>query len=50
MTAWVWYPLPFRVIVYGGYLPWLERCGRFRSLGDGQTQIIKMRLLHRQWI
>src|ERR1700733_8687590 len=23
--------------VYSGYLPWLERAGRFRSLGDGQT-------------
>jgi sugar phosphate isomerase/epimerase len=23
--------------VYGGYLPWLERAGRFRSLGDGQV-------------
>jgi sugar phosphate isomerase/epimerase len=22
--------------VYGGYLPWHERAGRFRSLGDGQ--------------
>ena len=22
--------------VYSGYLPWLERAGRFRSLGDGQ--------------
>jgi sugar phosphate isomerase/epimerase len=22
--------------VYGGYLPWTERAGRFRSLGDGQ--------------
>lgn len=22
--------------VYGGYQPWLERAGRFRSLGDGQ--------------
>lgn len=22
--------------VYGGYQPWLERPGRFRSLGDGQ--------------
>ncbi len=22
--------------VYGGYLPWLNRAGRFRSLGDGQ--------------
>lgn len=22
--------------VYGGYLPWQERAGRFRSLGDGQ--------------
>ncbi len=26
-----------RVGVYGGYLPWQERAGRFRSLGDGQT-------------
>lgn len=25
-----------RVGVYGGYLPWGERAGRFRSLGDGQ--------------
>jgi sugar phosphate isomerase/epimerase len=23
--------------VYGGYLPWIERPGRFRSLGDGQV-------------
>jgi sugar phosphate isomerase/epimerase len=23
--------------VYGGYQPWLERAGRFRSLGDGQV-------------
>jgi len=23
--------------VYGGYAPWLERAGRFRSLGDGQV-------------
>lgn len=23
--------------VYGGYLPWAERAGRFRSLGDGQV-------------
>ena len=22
--------------VYGGYQPWLNRSGRFRSLGDGQ--------------
>jgi sugar phosphate isomerase/epimerase len=22
--------------VYGSYAPWLERAGRFRSLGDGQ--------------
>jgi sugar phosphate isomerase/epimerase len=22
--------------VYGGYAPWIERAGRFRSLGDGQ--------------
>ncbi len=26
-----------RVGVYGGYLPWKERAGRFRSLGDGQV-------------
>ena len=26
-----------RVGVYGGYLPWTERAGRFRSLGDGQV-------------
>jgi sugar phosphate isomerase/epimerase len=23
--------------VYGGYQPWAERAGRFRSLGDGQV-------------
>ena len=23
--------------VYGGYVPWAERAGRFRSLGDGQV-------------
>ena len=23
--------------VYGGYLPWVERAGRFRSLGDGEV-------------
>jgi sugar phosphate isomerase/epimerase len=23
--------------VYGGYQPWVERAGRFRSLGDGQV-------------
>jgi sugar phosphate isomerase/epimerase len=23
--------------VYGGYAPWIERAGRFRSLGDGQV-------------
>ena len=23
--------------VYGGYQPWLQRAGRFRSLGDGQV-------------
>ncbi|HEY2858912.1 MAG TPA: sugar phosphate isomerase/epimerase [Terracidiphilus sp.] len=23
--------------VYGGYLPWIERAGRFRSLGDGEV-------------
>ncbi|UWZ82879.1 sugar phosphate isomerase/epimerase family protein [Occallatibacter riparius] len=26
-----------RVGVYGGYLPWVERAGRFRSLGDGEV-------------
>ena len=26
-----------RTGVYGGYLPWAERAGRFRSLGDGQV-------------
>ncbi|WP_270935003.1 sugar phosphate isomerase/epimerase family protein [Falsiroseomonas oryzae] len=26
-----------RVGIYGGYLPWVERAGRFRSLGDGQV-------------
>ena len=26
-----------RTGIYGGYLPWIERAGRFRSLGDGQV-------------
>ena len=26
-----------RVGVYGGYQPWVDRAGRFRSLGDGQV-------------
>jgi sugar phosphate isomerase/epimerase len=26
-----------RTGVYGSYLPWIERAGRFRSLGDGQV-------------
>ena len=26
-----------RAGVYGGYLPWIEKPGRFRSLGDGQV-------------
>lgn len=26
-----------RTGVYGGYLPWIERAGRFRSPGDGQV-------------
>ena len=26
-----------RVGVYGGYLPWVDRAGRFRSPGDGQV-------------
>lgn len=25
-----------RTGVYGGYLPWIDRAGRFRSLGDGE--------------
>ena len=27
-----------RAGVYGGYLPWVKRPGRFRSLGDGQVR------------
>lgn len=26
-----------RAGVYGGYAPWIDRPGRFRSLGDGQV-------------
>lgn len=26
-----------RTGVYGGYLPWVDRAGRFRSLGDGEV-------------
>ena len=26
--------------VYSGYQPWLERAGRFRSLGDGQVDFV----------
>lgn len=26
-----------RAGVYGGYLPWIDRPGRFRSLGDGEV-------------
>ncbi len=26
-----------RIGVYGGYEPWIDRAGRFRSLGDGQV-------------
>jgi len=29
-----------RAGVYGGYLPWIDRPGRFRSLGDGQTDFV----------
>ena len=25
--------------VYGGYQPWIDRAGRFRSLGDGQVAL-----------
>jgi sugar phosphate isomerase/epimerase len=37
-----------RVGAYGGYLPWKERAGRFRSLGDGQIDFgqIFSRLTH----
>ena len=31
-----------RVGVYGGYLPWGERAGRFRSLGDGATDFVSI--------
>lgn len=28
--------------VYGGYQPWVERAGRFRSLGDGQIDFVSI--------
>jgi len=31
-----------RVGVYGGYQPWAQRAGRFRSLGDGQIDFRKI--------
>jgi len=31
------YNLNGRTGVYGGYLPWKDRAGRFRSIGDGQV-------------
>ncbi len=31
-----------RTGVYGGYSPWIERAGRFRSLGDGQIDFKKV--------
>jgi sugar phosphate isomerase/epimerase len=31
-----------RVGVYGGYLPWVERAGRFRSLGDGEVDFVQI--------
>ena len=31
-----------RVGVYGGYQPWVERPGRFRSLGDGQVDFTQI--------
>jgi sugar phosphate isomerase/epimerase len=31
-----------RVGAYGGYLPWKERAGRFRSTGDGQTDFARI--------
>jgi sugar phosphate isomerase/epimerase len=31
-----------RTGAYGGYLPWKERAGRFRSLGDGQVDFARI--------
>ena len=31
-----------RTGAYGGYLPWVERAGRFRSLGDGQIDFARI--------
>lgn len=31
-----------RTGAYGGYLPWKERAGRFRSLGDGQIDFARI--------
>jgi sugar phosphate isomerase/epimerase len=31
-----------RVGVYGGYQPWAQRAGRFRSLGDGQVDFTQV--------
>ncbi len=31
-----------RVGVYGGYQPWSQRAGRFRSLGDGQVDFARV--------
>ena len=31
-----------RVGVYGGYQPWAQRAGRFRSLGDGQVDFTRV--------
>lgn len=31
-----------RVGVYGGYQPWAQRAGRFRSLGDGQVDFVRV--------
>ena len=31
-----------RVGVYGGYQPWAQRAGRFRSLGDGQVDYTRV--------
>lgn len=28
--------------VYGGYQPWVDRAGRFRSLGDGQVDFVSI--------
>lgn len=38
-----------RVGVYGGYQPWVNRAGRFRSLGDGQVDFRRIFSLMTQY-